>query len=97
MSAGEAAQTYSLLTIGDGLVSQIPALLISIASGLIVTRAATENDMGTDMLGQFGKQHQAMRVGGICVAVLGLVPGLPKVPFILVGVVLFLVANGLGV
>ena len=50
MSFGDAIQTYSLLTVGDGLVAQIPALLISLSSGLIVTRAATESDLGTDLL-----------------------------------------------
>ena len=81
------------LTVGDGLVSQIPALLISIASGLIVTRAATENDMGTDMLKQFGKQHRAIRVAGACVAFLAIVPGIPKIPFLVVGGGLYLLAG----
>jgi flagellar biosynthesis protein FlhA len=92
MPVGEAISTYSLLTIGDGLVSQIPALLISVASGLIVTRAATDGDMSTDLLGQFGRQKAAIRLGGLAVCLLGLVPGLPMVPFFVVGGVLLIAA-----
>src|SRR5688572_28881692 len=62
---GEAVSTYSLLTVGDGLVSQIPALLISVASGIIITRAAGNNDLGTDVMQQFARQHRIMRLGGI--------------------------------
>ena len=57
MSAGEAIEAYSLMSVGDGLVSQIPALLLSVSTGLIVTRATTENDMGSDLLGQLGRQR----------------------------------------
>jgi flagellar biosynthesis protein FlhA len=85
LSFSEAITRYSLLSVGDGLVSQIPALLISIASGLVVTRAATEADMGTDLLTQLGNQDQQLRVAGSCIALMALVPGLPKVPFLLVG------------
>jgi flagellar biosynthesis protein FlhA len=85
LSFGEAIEAYSLLTIGDGLVSQIPALLISIAAGLIVTRAATEADLGTDVIAQFGSQERAMRIGAAAVGVIALIPGLPKLPFLLVG------------
>ncbi|MDO5628647.1 MAG: flagellar biosynthesis protein FlhA [Mobilicoccus sp.] len=87
MSAGEAVQTYSLLSVGDGLVSQIPALLLSVATGLIVTRATTEKDMGSDLLGQFGNQKQAMQIAGGAILILGLIPGLPKMPFITIGIV----------
>ena len=93
MPIGEAVNTYSLLTVGDGLAAQIPALLISVSSGLIVTRAAGENDMGTDLLGQFGRQTKALRVGGVCVAAMGLVPGLPKLPFLVMGGGLWIAAG----
>src|SRR5690348_2259989 len=63
-SMGDAVSTYSLLSIGDGLVSQIPALLISISTGLIVTRATTEGDMGSDLLKQFGAQRRAVQIAG---------------------------------
>ena len=56
--------TYSLLTIGDGLVSQIPALLLSVATGLIVTRATGDADMGTDLVGQLTRYKQPLRIAG---------------------------------
>ena len=85
MGISEAVSTYSLLSVGDGLVSQIPALLISISTGLIVTRAATENDMGTDLLAQFGRQKRAVKIAAVCVGGLAVIPGLPKIPFLVVG------------
>ncbi|MST33169.1 EscV/YscV/HrcV family type III secretion system export apparatus protein, partial [Acidimicrobiaceae bacterium USS-CC1] len=85
LSIGNAVNTYSILSIGDGLTSQIPALLTSISTGLIVTRAGTNSDMGTDLLSQLGAQRRAVRIAGGGVAALALVPGLPKVPFLLVG------------
>ncbi|MDQ2650671.1 MAG: flagellar biosynthesis protein FlhA [Actinomycetota bacterium] len=93
LSLGEAVETYSLLTIGDGLVSQIPALLISIAAGLIVTRAATESDLGSDVIKQFGNQDRAMRIAAVAVAVIALIPGLPKLPFLLVASGLWIAAS----
>jgi len=78
--AADAIKTYSLLSIGDGLVSQIPALLISISTGIIVTRATTDADMGSDVLAQFARQRQSLRTGGVVVCILALVPGLPKLP-----------------
>jgi flagellar biosynthesis protein FlhA len=95
LSLSESINKYSLLSIGDGLVSQIPALLLSVASGLIVTRAASEGDLGSDVVGQFARQWYAMRIGGILVIALALVPGLPKVHFIVLGVVLLVTANRL--
>ena len=92
MSLAEAGQTYSLLTVGDGLVSQIPALLISIASGLIVTRTA-DGDMGSSLLTQFVQHARALRVAAGCVGLLALVPGLPKVPFLTVAAILWFGAS----
>ena len=93
MPVGDAISTYSLLTVGDGLVSQIPALLISISTGIIVTRAATTADLGTDMLRQFGAQQSALRIGGAVVMGLAIVPGLPKVPFLIIGGLVLLAAS----
>jgi flagellar biosynthesis protein FlhA len=93
MPIGEAISTYSLLTIGDGLVSQVPALLISLSTGIIVTRAATEDDLGTDMLRQFSKQRQSLKIGAGAVVALAIVPGLPKVPFLLVGGLVWFLAS----
>jgi flagellar biosynthesis protein FlhA len=95
LSLGEAMNTYALLTVGDGLVSQIPALLISIASGLIVTRAATDGDMGSDILGQFRRQAGAIKLGGVSVAVLAIIPGLPKMTFLVIGATLYFVGSRL--
>jgi flagellar biosynthesis protein FlhA len=85
MPITEAITTFSLLTIGDGLVSQIPALLVSISAGLIVTRAAGGSDLGSDVFAQFRRQRPAIRASGIVVLLMGIVPGLPKIPFILLG------------
>ncbi|MBW8826837.1 MAG: flagellar biosynthesis protein FlhA [Acidobacteria bacterium] len=95
MPISDAISTYSLLSIGDGLVSQIPALLISISTGIIVTRATTDGDLGTDLLGQFGRQKRSLQIGGIAVATLALIPGIPKVPFLLVGGSVYLISRRL--
>jgi len=81
MSAGDAATAFVLLSIGDGLVSQIPALLISTAAGIIVTRASGDNTLAQDMRGQLlTKSHPLLITAGFLM-LLGLVPGLPVVPF----------------
>ncbi len=96
MPFGEAAQTFSLLTVGDGLAAQIPALLISVAAGIMVTRSADAgDDLGSDIAAQFGAQSKAIQVSGAVVACFALVPALPKVPFLLVGGFLFFVGRTL--
>jgi len=85
LSPQESIQTYSLLTVGDGLVSQIPALLLSVATGLIVTRSATEGDMGSSMTAQLSQHKRALQIGGAAALALCVIPGLPKLPFLLVG------------
>ena len=95
MPVGEAITTFSLLTIGDGLVSQIPALLVSISAGLIVTRAAGGADLGSDVFAQFRRQRSAMRAAGVVILLMGLIPGLPKLPFLLIGATMLFVANRL--
>jgi flagellar biosynthesis protein FlhA len=95
MPLGEAATTFSLLTVGDGLVSMVPALLVSISAGLLVTRATSDTDLGSDVTKQFSAQHRAMRVGGIAIAVLAAVPGLPKIPFLLIGGLTYLLGRQL--
>jgi flagellar biosynthesis protein FlhA len=92
MSFGDAVSHYSLLTVGDGLVAQIPALLISLSSGLIVTRAATESDLGTDLLHQFTRQKKTLQLAGGAICLMAIVPGLPKVPFLFVGGMLLILA-----
>lgn len=79
----EALQTYALLTVGDGLVAQIPALLISTASGLIVTRAASEENLGQDVTRELTQTPRAVLLTALLLLFLGVIPGLPKVPFFL--------------
>jgi flagellar biosynthesis protein FlhA len=85
LSFPEAAQTYSLLTVGDGLAAQIPALLISVAAGILVTRSASERDLGNDIASQIFAQRKAPMVAAGVICSFALVPGLPKIPFLLVG------------
>jgi flagellar biosynthesis protein FlhA len=87
LSPGEAINTYSLLTVGDGLVSQIPALLMSVATGVIVTRSTSEGDVGSDLIGQLGRNREALRIGGAAMLGLCLIPGMPKIPFLIVGAI----------
>ena len=82
---GEAAARFSLLTVGDGLTAQIPALLISVATGILVTRSASEKDLGNDIAGQLLDQRRAPLVAGVVVCAFALVPGLPKLPFLMIG------------
>jgi flagellar biosynthesis protein FlhA len=81
----DATHTFSLLTIGDGLAAQIPALLISVATGIIVTRSASDDDLGSDLTTQILRQHKAPMVAGGVICAFALVPGLPKLPFIFIG------------
>ncbi len=82
---GQATHTYSMLTVGDGLAAQIPALLISVATGILVTRSASEKDLGSDLANQILRQKKAPLVAGCVVCALALVPGLPTVPFLAIG------------
>ncbi|KGM09138.1 flagellar biosynthesis protein FlhA [Cellulomonas bogoriensis] len=93
MSAGESLERFSLLTIGDGLVTQIPALLMAVSTGLIVTRATASEDMGSAASNQLTQSRTALLIAGSTAIALALVPGLPKLPFILVGVVLVVVGQ----
>src|SRR3954465_4536002 len=81
----QAVQHYSLLTVGDGLTAQIPALLISVAAGIVVTRSASDGDLGSDVVGQIIGQKRAPLVAGCVVCAFALVPGLPKLPFLMIG------------
>jgi flagellar biosynthesis protein FlhA len=85
MPFGEAASHFSLLTVGDGLAAQMPALLVSVATGIIVTRSASEKDLGNEIAGQIFDQRKAPLVAGGAICAMALVPGLPKIPFLLVG------------
>jgi flagellar biosynthesis protein FlhA len=93
LSASDAMNQYSLLSVGDGLVSQVPALLLSVATGLIVTRSATTGDMGTSVTAQLSQNKLALRIAGGAALALCVIPGLPKVPFLLVGVAVLVAAQ----
>jgi flagellar biosynthesis protein FlhA len=80
---GEAIQIYSLLTIGDGLVAQIPSLLLSIGAAMMVTRQNTDEDMGEQLYFQLFNNPQSLVVTGGILFVMGIVPGMPHIPFLL--------------
>ena len=81
MTLGDAALKYTLLTIGDGLVAQIPALIVSTAAGLIVTRSTSESDLGRDVVSQVGDQPRALYIASGSLLLIGLIPALPFLPF----------------
>ncbi|UCG61247.1 MAG: flagellar biosynthesis protein FlhA, partial [Candidatus Zixiibacteriota bacterium] len=87
MNLADALHTYSLLSIGDGLVTQIPALLVSTASGIIVTRAAATADMGTDLTRQLTRKPRAILVAASVLFLFGLLPGMPTLTFMVLGLV----------
>lgn len=87
----QALQSYTLLTVGEGLVNQIPALLISTATGIVVTRAASESNLGHDLASQiFANSRVFFIVSGVLL-LLGFVPGLPGIPFLSLGIILFFI------
>lgn len=83
MSLGDATSTYTLLTIGDGLVAQIPALIISTAAGVIVTRVATDEDVGEQMVSQLFNNPRVLWLSAAVLGLIGLIPGMPNVVFLL--------------
>ncbi len=89
MELGQAATNYTLLTIGDGLVAQLPALIISVAAGLVVSRVGDEGDMGSQVIGQVFSNPQVMVLTAGILGILGLIPGMPNFVFLLL-------ASGLG-
>ena len=92
LSPADSVTTYSLLSVGDGLVSQIPALLLSVATGLVVTRSVSDGDMGSDILRQITANRMPLQIAGFGGVLLCLIPGLPKIPFLLAGGALLLIS-----
>ncbi len=92
LSFSEATHQYSLLTVGDGLSAQIPALLISVATGIIVTRAASKRDLGSDIADQILSQRKAPLVAAGAIGLFALIPGLPKLPFLLIAAIFAAIA-----
>ncbi|MDR0615560.1 MAG: flagellar biosynthesis protein FlhA [Synergistaceae bacterium] len=93
MDVWTALQTYSLLTVGDGLVSQIPALLFSTATGIIVTRSAGEGNLGVDIISSLTGNHRPLYIGAGLLFAFALIPGLPTVPFGILGFLMAFLAR----
>jgi flagellar biosynthesis protein FlhA len=87
MAFGDAAKTYTLLTIGDGLAAQVPALIISVAAGIVVSRVGTNQDLSEQILGQLFSRPQVMYVTAGVLAVLGIIPGMPHLAFLLMAAI----------
>src|SRR5205085_3713138 len=85
MPIGQALSQYTILTVGDGLVTQIPALIVSTAAGIMVTHAAGGSRVGLTLATQLGAHPRSMTMAGMVLAGLGLIPGLPKLPFFALG------------
>ena len=92
-SIGLAVKTYSILTIGDGLITQIPALITATASGLLVTKASSGTSLGQELSGQAKNSAAPMRLGAFILVGLGFVPGMPMIPFVVLGVALFIASR----
>ena len=88
MDAATAAGHYSLLTVGDGLVGQIPALLMSTAMGVIVTRAAASSELGPDLINSFTKYPRPLYIASAMLMSMGIIPGLPTVPFVTLSILM---------
>lgn len=83
MDLASAAKNYTLLTIGDGLVAQIPGLIISIAAGMVVTRVSDDRDIGQQVMGQMFRNGRSLAITGVIVGILGLIPGMPNMVFLM--------------
>ena len=85
MTVGGAVRTYSVLSIGDGLVSQIPSVIIAVSSGFLVTKISSRYSVGQDLSRQFLKASQPLIIAAFVIASMAFVPGLPKIPFLFLG------------
>ncbi|HVU25892.1 MAG TPA: flagellar biosynthesis protein FlhA [Opitutus sp.] len=93
LSLGESLQKFTLLSIGDGLVSQIPALVLSVAAGILVTRASGSTNLGSQVASQLIRYPRALKITAGMLTVLGLIPGMPLLPFALLGGSVWFVAR----
>ena len=93
LSIGDAVSSYTLLTIGDGLVTQIPALLMAVSTGMIVTRSNTESDIGSTAGAQLGQSRYALIIAGATAILMAFIPGMPIFLFLIVGASLILIAQ----
>jgi flagellar biosynthesis protein FlhA len=81
----QALKTYTILTVGDGLVAIIPSLLVSVAGGIVVTRAASDRSLGAEIEKQMFRSARPLWIVSGCLLSLALIPGMPKIPFVLLG------------
>src|SRR5262249_21808249 len=84
-SFADAARTYTLLTVGDGLVTQVPALIVSVAAGLLVSKAGVSGAADKALLGQLSGYPKALGMSAAVMGVMALLPGIPMIPFLLLG------------
>jgi flagellar biosynthesis protein FlhA len=96
MTIAGAIKTYSILSIGDGLVSQIPSIIISISSGFLVTKISSKHSVGQDLSRQFLRTSQPLIIASFIIAAMALVPGLPKTPFLLLATGTVLIGRAAG-
>jgi len=96
LGLARALETYTILTVGDGLVTQLPALLVSTGAGMIVTRAASESNLSGELLGQLTSRPQALRMAAGILGTFALIPGLPTLPFLALAGLMWLTASNLG-
>jgi flagellar biosynthesis protein FlhA len=92
MEVADAARTYVLLTVGDGLVTQVPALIVSTAAGMLVTRTTSTADLGEDVKKQIFTQPRAIATAAVLLFVFALIPGMPKISFVLVSALIGVLA-----
>lgn len=95
LSLGESAAKFTLLSIGDGLVSQIPALIVSVGAALLVTRASGTGDLGEQIGGQLLRYPRALKITAGMLALFGFMPGMPALPFLLLGGIVYYIAHTL--
>ena len=88
----EAAHTYTLLTVGDGLVTQIPALVVSTAAGMLVTRSAASSDLGKEVKEQLFVQPKVIATASVMLLIFGLIPGMPQIPFLIISFITAVIA-----
>ncbi len=93
LAIDEVITKYTLATVGDGLVSQLPSLMISTATGIIVTRAASEDNLGSEISSQLFSQPTVLYAAGVIILALSMIPGLPKVPIWMLAIFLFVIAT----
>lgn len=93
MSAGEAVRTYTVLTIGDGLQSQLPALLVSVATGIMVTNAASEKNVSVNIIEQIGNQPRSIMLASGAILLLALVPGMPKLLLLPLALAIYMIGR----